>query len=87
MNKEIDLLAVISILLGYENLIENREQSAHNDVSAANDKQTQYLLNQLSVLFKEQNKKIDKILSILEENNENNKRINGTDVRWTWRSR
>ena len=81
MNKEIDLLAVISILLGYENLIENREQSAHNDVSAANDKQTQYLLNQLSVLFKEQNKKIDKILSILEENNENNKRINGTDVR------
>ena len=81
MNKEIDLLAVISILLGYENLIENREQSAHNDVSAANDKQAQYLLNQLSVLFKEQNKKFDKILSILEENNENNKRINGTDVR------
>ena len=81
MNKEIDLLVVISILLGYENLIENREQSAHNDVSATNDKQAQYLLNQLSVLFKEQNKKIDKILSILEENNENNKRINGTDVR------
>ena len=81
MNKEIDLLAVISILLGYENLIENREQSVHNDVSAANDKQAQYLLNQLSVLFKEQNKKFDKILSILEENNENNKRINGTDVR------
>lgn len=53
MNKEIDLLAIISILLGYENLIENREQSAHNDVSAANDKQAQYLLNQLSVLFKE----------------------------------
>lgn len=81
MNKEIDLLVIISILLGYENLIENREQLAHNDVSAANDKQAQYLLNQLSVLFKEQNKKIDKILSILEENNENNKRINGTDVR------
>ena len=57
MNKEIDLLVVISILLGYENLIENREQSAHNDVSATNDKQAQYLLNQLSVLFKEQNKK------------------------------
>lgn len=35
----LDVISVLSFALGYENLMENRQQSAQNDVSAANDKQ------------------------------------------------
>lgn len=55
-------MTVASFLLGYENLIENRQQSAHNDVSAANDKQAQYLLEELGRKFDEQNAILKKIL-------------------------
>lgn len=67
------MLSVLSILLGVQNLQENRQQSAHNDVSAANDKQAQYLLAALSKKFDEQNEMLKKILSALEESkNERN---------------
>lgn len=56
-----DALSVISFLIGYANLIENREQSAHNDVQAANDQQAQYLLEELKRLFQEQNETLDEI--------------------------
>ncbi len=74
-NKELDSLDILSILsfvLGYENLIENRQQSKQNDVQSANDKQAEYLLNHLHTMFEDQNEKIDRILSILEEINESN---------------
>lgn len=74
-NKELDsldILSVMSFILGYENLIENRQQSKQNDVQAANDKQAEYLLNHLHTMFEEQNKKIDRILEILEESHEGN---------------
>lgn len=61
-SKGLDILTVASFLLGYENLIENRQQSAHNDVSAANDKQAQYLLEELGRKFDEQNAMLKKIL-------------------------
>lgn len=67
MNKELDVLGLFSILLGCENLIENRNQSAQNDVQSANDKQAQYLLSELGRKFDEQNEMLRKILSILEE--------------------
>lgn len=60
-----DLVGIISLVFGYENLIENREQSEHNDVSAANDKQAQYLLSELSRKFDEQNEMLRKILEAL----------------------
>lgn len=68
----IDLLSLFSVFLGYENLIENRQQSAQNNVSAANDKQAKYLLTSLYEKFDEQNKMLKKILTILEEQNERN---------------
>ena len=71
MDKEIDILSIFSVVLGIENLLENRQQSADNDVNKANDKQAQYMLTELKRLFDEQNRKIDRILEILEENNEN----------------
>lgn len=61
--KGLDILAVASFLLGYENLIENRQQSAQNDVSAATDRQTSLLLKEIYQKFEEQK---DILLQILE---------------------
>lgn len=57
-----DMLNILSLILGYENLQENRQQSRHNDVQAANNAQAEYLLNEINKRFDEQNK-------ILEEQN------------------
>lgn len=56
-----DVLAVLSLLLGYENLRENREQSEHNDVQRANDAQAAYMLSELGRKFDEQNKMLTRI--------------------------
>lgn len=61
------LLSAVSIILGYENLIENRSQSAQNDVNAANDKQAQYILEQIKALFDAQNKMLGEIIEKLEK--------------------
>ena len=61
----LDALTVLSFLLGYENLMENREQSRQNDVSAANGKQAEYLLEELGRKFDEQNAMLRKILEAL----------------------
>lgn len=61
----IDIVSVLSFMLGYQNLQENRTQSAHNDVSAANDKQARFLLEELSQKFEEQNTMLREILEVL----------------------
>lgn len=83
-NGEFDILQLISIALGLQNLSENREQSAHNDVERANDKQAEFLLQEIRQLFHDQNrrlakqnmllKKIARLLEILisENKQENN---------------
>lgn len=63
----LDFLTVFSAFLGYENLIENRQQSAQNDVSAANDKQAKYLLEELGRKFEEQNKMLREILKAVKQ--------------------
>lgn len=71
-NNDIDILAVISVLLGLQNLNENRQQSAHNDVQFANDKQAEYLLNEINKKFDEQNKILARVVELLEgRKNEN----------------
>lgn len=67
MDKELDILSFFSTYLAILNLCENREQSAHNDVSAANDKQAQYLLSEIDRKFNEQNEMLKKIIKELEE--------------------
>ena len=57
-----DVLSILSLIIGYENLQENRQQSRHNDIQAANDVQAELLLNEINRRFDEQNK-------ILEEQN------------------
>ena len=65
--KSLDLLAVALFLLGYESLIENRQQSKDNDVQSANDKQAKFLLEELSRKFDEQNAMLERILKAVEK--------------------
>lgn len=58
---KIDALGILSFIIGYENLIENRQQSAHNDIQSANDQQARYLLEELKRLFQEQNEMLESI--------------------------
>lgn len=60
-----ELLNIVSVMLAIQNLKENREQSAHNDIQAANDEQAHRILEVIEVRFKEQNKEIEKIKSML----------------------
>lgn len=61
----LDILSVMSFLLGVQNLQENRQQSAHNDVSAANDKQAKFILEELGRKFEEQNAMLREILEVI----------------------
>lgn len=70
----LDVLTVASFMLGYENLMENRSQSAQSDqlirqnnVQDANDKQAQYLLTELGRKFDEQNDMLKRILKAVEK--------------------
>ena len=53
---EVDLLSIIGIILGYSNLIENRQQSAHNDIEKHNQEQEKHILDDLHREFEKQNK-------------------------------
>lgn len=63
----IDILSVLSFIIAIQNLDENRQQSAHNDVQAANAKQEQHLLQEIKKMFEEQNKMLNEILFLLKE--------------------
>lgn len=60
-----ELLNVVSVMLAIQNLKENREQSEHNDVQAANDKQAKDILEAIYAQFKEQNIELAKHKSLL----------------------
>ena len=63
----LDMLNAISVIIGMQNLKENREQSAHNDVQIANAEQAQYLLAEIALQFKEQNKILNEQTNMLQE--------------------
>lgn len=66
----IDLISIVSFLVGLENLSENRQQSAHNDVQVANTAQAKFLLDELSKKFDEQNEMLRKILEGMSNDSE-----------------
>ena len=76
-NNIFDILNLASLIVGLQNLNENRQQSAHNDVQVANDKQAQFLLGEITRQFNEQNAMLRQILEILEGKNE--ERTKGAD--------
>lgn len=61
----IDAISVASFLLGYENLLENRSQSAQNDVTAANDKQAKQILSEINKRLDHQDEILNKILEAI----------------------
>ena len=63
----LDALGIASFLLGLENLYENRQQSAQNDVGAANDKQASYLLEEIGKRLDSQDRTLEAIVSKLEQ--------------------
>lgn len=50
-----DILNLIGIVLGYSNLIENRQQSEHNDIEKNNQAQAKHILDDLHQQFEIQN--------------------------------
>lgn len=70
----INLVNALSLIIGMQNLQENREQSAHNDVHIENELQAQYLLTEIVALFEEQNVMLKEILKILKELVQNDER-------------
>ncbi len=66
-------IGLISFLVGVQNLQENRQQTAANDVHVANDEQAKLLLTEIRKLFQEQNEILEeqnKTLEKLEEMSE-----------------
>lgn len=63
----IDAISVASFFLGLENLQENRDQSAQNDVNAANDKQASFLLSEIGKRLDKQDETLERILEKLEQ--------------------
>jgi hypothetical protein len=63
----LDILNVASFLLGYENLLENRSQSAQNDVNAANDKQAKLLLDEIGKRLDNQDSALERIERLLHD--------------------
>ena len=64
-NNFFDIINLASLIIGLQNLSENREQSAHNDVQTANAEQAQFLLTELTRQFEYQNQQLDEILQTL----------------------
>lgn len=60
-NNFLDAIEILSFILTLQNLYENREQSAHNDIQSANTNQTHLLLNQLNKNFEYQNEMLENI--------------------------
>lgn len=59
-------IGLISLLVGVQNLQENRQQTAANDVHSANDEQAKLILTEIRKLFEEQNRTLEKQNEMLE---------------------
>lgn len=62
-----NFLDLLSVWVGYENLIENRQQSAENDVAKHNREQSKSLLMDLHAQFDKQNEILEYQNKLLEE--------------------
>lgn len=74
-----DLLNALSLVLAMENLSQNQQQSQYNDVHTANDKQAEYLLNEINNKFNQQNEILFYILKQVRENGEKLDKILGNE--------
>lgn len=63
----LDLLNILSFMIGLENLYENRSQSAQNDVNAANDREAHYILDAIGKRLDAQDAMLNEILERLDK--------------------
>ena len=61
-----NLINLLALAIGIENLSENRQQTAYNDVNESNQKQAEFLLEKIGEKFNEQNEILVRILEKLE---------------------
>lgn len=57
---------ILALLIGLQNLFENRQQSAQNDVNAANEREARYLLAEIGKRLDKQDAMLSRILELLE---------------------
>lgn len=62
-----NLINLLALAIGVENLSENRQQTAYNDVNESNQKQAEFLLEKIGEKFQEQNEILARILQKLED--------------------
>lgn len=62
-----DALGIVSLIVGLQNMAENRQQSEQNDVSAANDRQASYLLEEIGKRLDSQDMTLEAIMKKLEK--------------------
>lgn len=77
-DESLDVLNLAGIMLGYQNLIENRKQSEENNIQRNNQKQAKEILDDLHWHFEQQNRLLNyqnrllrQILDILKGENKN----------------
>ena len=63
----INSINILSFMIGLKNLEENREQSKHNDIQAANNQQAEFLLADIHKQFEEQNRILEQQNRLLYE--------------------
>ena len=66
-NELINLINILSFVVGLQNMRENELQSAHNDVQDANKEQARYLLQEINRRFDEQNRMLERLIELLEK--------------------
>lgn len=62
-----DAVNIVALLIGILNMIQNQEQTAFNDVNAANEAEAQFLLEELGKKFDEQNQILKEHTQMLKE--------------------
>ena len=71
-NELINLINILSFVVGLENMRENRIQSAQNDVQSANDRHAEYLLKEINRRFDEQNRTLERLIELMVKEANNN---------------
>lgn len=69
----LNLLNIYSVYLAILNLEENRQQSAQNDVNAANEREARYILEEIGKRLDAQDAVIKEILEVVKGENADRK--------------
>lgn len=64
-NNFMDAVNIVALLIGVENMLENRTQTAQNDVNAANEREARYILEEIGKRLDAQDAMIKEILEVV----------------------